>query len=58
VNVAARLEQLCRQHGRELLVSAATHQLAAAGGEPRAVVMQAAVALRGREEPVPVVALG
>jgi adenylate cyclase len=58
VNVAARLEQLCRQHDRDLLVSAATHELAAAGGEPRAVVMQAAVALRGRDEPVPVVALG
>ena len=58
VNVAARLEQLCRQHGRDLLVSETTHRLAAAGGEPRAVVMQAAVALRGRDEPVPVVALG
>ncbi len=58
VNVAARLEQLCRQHGRELLVSATTHQLAAAGGERRVVVMQAAVTLRGRDEPVPVVALG
>src|SRR5262249_5458314 len=58
VNVAARLEQLCRQHGRELLVSETTHQLAAAGGELRPVVMQAAVRLRGREEPVPVVALG
>ncbi len=58
VNVAARLEQLCREHGRDLLVSETTHRLAAAGGEVRAVVMQAAVALRGRDEPVPVVALG
>jgi adenylate cyclase len=58
VNVAARLEQLCRQHGCDLLVSEITHRLAAAGGEPRATVMQAAVALRGRDEPVAVVAPG
>ncbi len=58
VNVAARLEQLCRQHGRDLLVSETTHRLAADGGERRPVVMHAAVALRGRDDPVAVVALG
>lgn len=57
VNVAARLEQLCREHGRDLLISEATHRLAAAGGETRSVVMQATMALRGRDEPVPVVAV-
>jgi adenylate cyclase len=58
VNVAARLQQLCREHGRDLLVSDATHRLATAGGEPRRVLMQAALALRGRDEPVAVVAPG
>jgi adenylate cyclase len=57
VNVAARLEQLCREHGRDLLITEATHRLAAAAGEHRPVVMQASVALRGRDEPVPVVAV-
>src|SRR5262245_38439974 len=58
VNVAARLQQLCREHGRDLLVSEATHRLATAGGEPRRVLMRAALALRGRDEPVAVVAPG
>jgi adenylate cyclase len=58
VNVAARLQQLCRTHGRDLLVSETTHRLAAAAGEARRVVMRDAVVLRGRDEPVTVLGLG
>ncbi len=58
VNVAARLQQLCREHGCDLLVSETTHHLAAAGGEPRPALMQAALRLRGRDEPVAAVGLG
>ena len=58
VNVAARLQQLCRTHGRDLLVSETTHRLAAAAGESRRVVMRDAVMLRGRDEPVTVLGLG
>ena len=59
VNVAARLQQLCEDHGREVLVSETTYTLAASrgavGGE---VATGEVVALRGREEPVRVLALG
>src|SRR5262249_51181867 len=57
-NVAARLQQLCRTHGRDLLVSATTPRVAAAGGEARPVVRRDAVVRRGRDEPVTVLGLG
>lgn len=57
VNVAARLEQLCREHGCDLLVSETTWALAGAAGVSGEVAMRAAVALKGRDEPVRVFAL-
>jgi adenylate cyclase len=57
VNVAARLEQLCREHGCDLLVSETTWALAAATGVPGEVTMRAAVALKGRDEPISVFAI-
>jgi adenylate cyclase len=58
VNVASRLEQLCREHGCDLLVSETTWALAAAQGVPGDITMRAAVALKGRDEPVRVFAIG
>jgi adenylate cyclase len=58
VNVASRLEQLCREHGCDLLVSETTWALAAGRGVPGEVTMRAAVALKGRDEPVRVFAIG
>src|SRR6185503_4466552 len=57
VNVAARLEQLCTEHGCDLLVSETTWSLAAAEGVAGEVTMRAAVALKGRDEPVRVFAI-
>jgi len=52
VNVAARLEELCRDHDCEVIISATTWDLAHAGGAqlPEAVVSP--ITLRGRDEPV------
>jgi len=58
VNVAARLEQLCRDRGRDLLVSAETHRLASEAGPVAAPTLREAVTLRGREDPVEVLGLG
>jgi adenylate cyclase len=58
VNVAARLEQLCTEHGCDLLVSETTWSLAAAEGVAGEVTMRAAVVLKGRDEPVRVFAIG
>ena len=58
VNVAARLEQLCRDRGRDLLVSAETHRLASEAGPVPAPTLREAVTLRGREDPVEVLGLG
>ena len=58
VNVAARLEQLCRDQGRDLLVSAETHRLASEAGPVAAPTLREAVTLRGREDPVEVLGLG
>jgi adenylate cyclase len=58
VNVAARLEQLCRDRGRDLLVSAETHRLASAAGAAPAPTLRETVTLRGRAEPVEVLGLG
>jgi adenylate cyclase len=58
VNVAARLEALCREYGCDVLVSDATWTLA---GDPDLgcpVAVHGGVALRGRDAPVRVYALG
>jgi adenylate cyclase len=58
VNVAARLEQLCRGQGRDLLVSAETHRLASSVGPVAAPTLRETVTLRGRAEPVAVLGFG
>jgi adenylate cyclase len=58
VNVAARLEELCRDHGCEVIVSAATWDLARAGGAELPGAHADAVTLRGRDEPVSVYRIG
>ncbi len=58
VNVAARLEELCRDHGCEVIVSGATWDLARAGGAALPEAMSDAVVLRGRDEPVRVYRVG
>jgi adenylate cyclase len=58
VNVAARLEELCRDHGCEVIVSAATWDLARAGGVRLPEAHTDAVRLRGRDEAVRVYRVG
>jgi adenylate cyclase len=58
VNVAARLEELCRDHGCEVIVSAATWDLARAGGAELPAAQTDAVALRGRDQAVAVYRVG
>jgi len=58
VNVAARLEELCRDQGCDAIVSAATWELARAGGATLPPADVVAVALRGRDEPVQVYRIG
>jgi adenylate cyclase len=57
VNVAARLQQLCKEHDRMLLVSAHTYELARVAGFDGALTLSDSVRLRGRSEPVGVLAL-
>jgi adenylate cyclase len=57
VNIAARLEGLCNEHGQDLLVSETTWELATAVDGPCEATMRDAVALRGRSQPVRVFAL-
>ncbi len=57
VNVAARLQQLCKEKGRMLLVSAHTYELARSAGFDGALTLSDSVQLRGRSEPVGVLAL-
>ncbi len=52
VNVAARLEELCRERGCEVIVSAATWELAGAGVTDGHPETPGSVAVRGRNEPV------
>ena len=52
VNVAARLEELCRERGCEVMVSGATWALARAGGTTLPAAELDAVTLRGRNEAV------
>lgn len=57
VNVAARLQQLCAEEGRDVLVSDATYQLAARGGYDPEITSTSTVLLRGREATVRVYGL-
>ncbi len=58
VNVAARLQQLCKDHERDVLVSAETYELAQSLGFAGIAIPHGAVTLRGRSGQVQVVALG
>ena len=57
VNVAARLQELCRDHHHGLLVSGATHELATRTGSCGDVVARYAIRLRGRDAAVDALAL-
>jgi adenylate cyclase len=57
VNVAARLQQLCKERGCDLLVSEVTYERARAHGCSATVTMRDSVSLRGRAEPVRVFGL-
>jgi adenylate cyclase len=54
VNVAARLERLCKQNGCDLLISESTLALARRGGVSPRIVLHDSVVLQGREQPVSV----
>jgi adenylate cyclase len=57
VNVAARLQQLCKEQDRAVLVSATAYELARAAGFDGALTIRDSVSLRGRSEPVGVFAV-
>jgi len=52
VNVAARLQELCKQQGHDLLISETTYELARASGYAPRIAAESSVTLRGRSEPV------
>jgi adenylate cyclase len=52
VNVAARLQQVCKERGFDFLASEAACNLAAAGGYSGQTAFEDVVPLRGRREPV------
>ena len=54
VNVAARLQQLCKEQERALLVSEAAYELARSCGFAAAMTIRDSVSLRGRSAPVSV----
>src|SRR5262249_47988468 len=58
VNVAARLQEVCRDHEHGLLVSGTTHDLAARGGAGGNVLARYPIRLRRREAAVDALALG
>lgn len=58
VNVAARLEELCKDHSCEVIVSAVTWDLARAGGARLPEAHAAALIPRGRAEAVNIYRLG
>jgi len=58
VNVAARLEEICRDHECEVIVSATTWELARVGGLWLPDAAAGAVRLRGRDEAVRVFRIG
>ena len=57
VNVAARLQELSKERGVDLLVSEAAYELALSRGFTGKVQMRDTVTLRGRREAIPVVSL-
>ncbi|HVN86001.1 MAG TPA: adenylate/guanylate cyclase domain-containing protein [Candidatus Binatia bacterium] len=52
VNVAARLQQVCKERGSYLLMSEATYDLARTRGVTPEVTLSDSISLRGRSEPV------
>ena len=58
VNVAARLQELCKERGTAFLVSAATYDAAQARGFPGTAHAPETVTLRGRIEPISILRLG
>jgi len=52
VNVAARLQEACKERGFDFLVSETAWNLASANGYPGTTVFEDEIALRGRREPV------
>ena len=58
VNVAARLQQVCKERGAYLLVSETTYELARSRGLVADVTAGDSVSLRGRSEPVRVFGVG
>jgi class 3 adenylate cyclase len=52
VNVASRLQQVCKERGLDFLVSEAAWSMAQAGGYPGATTFEDVIPLRGRREPV------
>jgi adenylate cyclase len=52
VNVASRLQVVCKERGLDFLVSEAAWELARAGGYPGSTTFEDTVPLRGRREPV------
>jgi adenylate cyclase len=58
VNVAARLEELCRDHDCEVIISATTWDLAHAGGAELPEAVLSPITLRGRDEPVSAYRIG
>ena len=52
VNVAARLQQLCKEHGQDFLISETAYMRAAAAGMAPGIEMSDSLALRGRHERV------
>jgi len=57
VNVAARLQQSCKEQGLDVMISQATHELAARCGVVAPIASEDVVRLRGRNEPVRVFAI-
>ncbi len=58
VNVAARLQHLCKEEGCTLLVTERTYELAHAGGAGDELSLHDEVRVRGRSTPIRVFALG
>lgn len=58
VNVAARLQQLCKERGHDVVVSERVYAAATDQGISCGIAFREAVALRGRSEPVEVYGLG
>src|SRR6185369_8994357 len=57
VNIAARLQQVCKENGHDLVVSRESFERAARGGAEIAIAAQESALLRGKAEPVSYLAL-